>query len=373
MKNPFTLGLVTEEETFCNRLKEQEDLVKYAASGSKVVLCSPRRYGKSSLVQVVLSRLKKEGFLTAYVDLFPVSSERDLILRFASSIYKGMGKGADPKTFIEKIKGIFTRIVPTIDIGPDGYSISAKFDTTERAELLLDDLMDGLARYVHKSGKPACVVMDEFQEITELPECRKIEGILRSHTQCHQNISYFYVGSRRRILTDMFNSRSRPFYKSAFFYVLNKVPIEDFAPHISNLFRKTGKNCTDSLSEEIYRLVGGYPYYVQKLSSIVWEETQEECSADIVKRSFDILVRNEVVDFEGIWGGLSITQKRVLKMIASELGALPFSKESLKKSDVSAGGIQKALKFLIEKDLVEKNDGGLYSLTDPIMGVWLNG
>lgn len=373
MKNPFTLGLVTERDSFCNRGKEQKDLMRYAMSGSKVILCSPRRYGKSSLVHVVLSKLRKEGFLTAYVDLFPISSERDFISRFASSVYKGIGNEVDPRTFIEKIKGIFTRIVPTIDIGPDGYSISAKYNSSEKAELLLDDLMEGLEKYVDRTSRRACIVLDEFQEITELPESKKIEGILRSHMQHHQNISYFYVGSRRRILTDMFSSRSRPFYKSAFFYTLNEIPIEDFAPHIVRLFKKTGKRCPDSLSEEIYRLTRGYPYYVQKLSSIAWEETEKDCDAPIVKRAFDILLQNEAVDFEGTWGGLSMAQKRVLKSIASESGILPFSKDNLEKSEVSAGGVQKALKSLLEKDLIEKNDGGLYSITDPIMGAWLKG
>lgn len=371
IKNPFTIGLVTEQWQFCDRQNELNDLLRHARSASKVVICSPRRYGKSSLAQIVLSRLRKEDFLTAYVDLFPVSSEQDFILRLASSIYKGMGKVVDPRTFVDKVRGLFTRIIPTIDVGPDGYSISAKFSFSEKTDLLLDDIMEGLEKYVGKGGKRACVVMDEFQEITELQSSKKIEGILRSHSQHHDNISYFYIGSRRRILKDMFMDKSRPFYKSAFFYSLKEIPSDDFVPYIVELFKKTEKRCPQNFAKEIYDRVRGYPYYVQKLSSIAWEETEEECNEDIVRRAFQQLVQTESVDFEGIWSGLSMVQKTVLKTIAVEPGAAPYSKDKLEKSRVSIGGIQKALKLLIERDIVERMDDGIYRLTDPVMEAWL--
>jgi len=70
----------------------------------------------------------------------------------------------------------------------------------------------------------ACVALDEFQEITELPESKKIEGLLRSHIQLHSEISYFFIGSRRRILQEMFSDKSRAFYKSAFAYPLKEIP-----------------------------------------------------------------------------------------------------------------------------------------------------
>lgn len=371
MTNPFTIGVVAEEETFCNRIAEKKDLLNHARNGNNVVLCSPRRFGKSSLVQVVLSELKKEEFLTAYVDLFPISSEHDLIERFAASIFKKIDKGLDQKTFFEKIRGIFSRIVPTIEVGQEGYSISVKFDKSEKTNILLDDLMDGLYRHVVKSGKGACIVFDEFQEITELKESKKIEGILRSHIQMHKNISYFFVGSRRRVLKDMFTNRARPFYKSAFFYTLKEISSDDFSSYITELFNKTEKECSIELTKDIYNRVRGYPYYVQKLSSIVWNETDNKCTKEIIEKAFKMLLAGEAIDFEGAWSGLTLAQKSILKMLATEPSASIFSKTTLEKSRTSAGGSQKAIKVLIEKDIVEKTDEGFYRLTDPIMEAWL--
>ncbi|MGQ3684071.1 MAG: hypothetical protein ACUBOA_03520 [Candidatus Loosdrechtia sp.] len=92
MQNPFTIGIAKEED-FCNREQELADLINYAKNCQNIVLYSPRRYGKSSLVNQVLKELGKEGVLTVYVDLFPVSSEHDFVSMLATAILKGIGRG----------------------------------------------------------------------------------------------------------------------------------------------------------------------------------------------------------------------------------------------------------------------------------------
>ena len=97
MRNPFILGMAGKDD-FCDRNQEMEDLLRHARNGDNTVLFSPRRYGKSSLIAMVLDRLGREGFTTVYVDLFPITSEQDFISRFSTGIFKGIGRGADPRT-----------------------------------------------------------------------------------------------------------------------------------------------------------------------------------------------------------------------------------------------------------------------------------
>lgn len=371
MKNPFTLGIVDTEPDFCNRKKELRDLLRHARNGSNVVLCSPRRFGKSSLAKIILAELKKENFLTAYVDLFPISSEKDFVSRFAMSIFRNIGKFDNSENFVQKVKGVFKKVIPVMEVGQDGYSLSVKLDSSSSNDILLDDLMEGLCRYVKKTKRRACIVLDEFQEITELAESKKIEGILRSHIQSHHEISYFYVGSRRRILEDMFSNKARPFYKSAFFYALREISKDDFIPYIARLFKDSNKMCSSSSAEYIYLKVRGYPYYVQKLSSIAWDISENECKESVVDNAFNLLVESEKIDFEGVWSGLMNAQKTILKLFAKEPTIVPFSKDYIGKSGISLGGFQKALKALYSKDLVEKMDNGVLRLTDPLMEAWL--
>ena len=370
LRNPFRLGIVPKED-FCDRKKEIEDLLRYARNGDNIVLFSPRRYGKSSLVNLVLDLLEKEGFLPVYVDLFPISSEQDFISRFSAGVFKGIGRGADPRTIVDKAANLFKRLIPSIDVKPDGYSISAKFDRSTETGLLLDDLMSGLYTYVKKKKLRACIVLDEFQEITELPETKKIEGILRSQIQFQKEIAYFYVGSRRGILNDMFLNRSRPFYKSAFLYTLKEILKDDFVSYIEKRFRDTGKLCTSEVAIQIYDMARGYPYYVQKLGSIVWDMTEKKCNPDVIKQAYRILLNMEAVDFEGIWNGLTLIQKSVLKAIAKEPTSSPYAREFLERHRLSIGGTQRAMKVLFSRDLIEKDGENRYRLTDPIMESWL--
>lgn len=370
MQNPFTIGIARNED-FCDRRQELADLINYAKHGHNIVLYSPRRYGKSSLVTQVLRELEKEGILTVYVDLFLVSSEQDFISTFATGVLKGIGRGADPRTLGNRVKNLFSRLVPVFEVTPEGLGFFVKFDRGAQLELLLDDLMEGMYAYVKKKKLRACIALDEFQEVTELAESKKIEGILRSHIQSQKEIAYFYIGSRRRTLKDIFTDKGRPFYKSAFLYTLKEIPKEDFVLHIRKKFEEAGKKCPPDIAGKIYDMVRGYPYYVQKLALLTWDITEKACNDDLVHAAYKLLLKMEAADFEGIWSGLTLVQKAVLKAIAREPTASPFAKEYLERYGLTIGGAQKALKALLEKDVIEKDEENRYRLTDPIMGAWL--
>jgi uncharacterized protein len=48
---PFTLKEIPAGSAFCNRQNEMKDLIAFAAARENVLLYSPRRYGKTSLVK----------------------------------------------------------------------------------------------------------------------------------------------------------------------------------------------------------------------------------------------------------------------------------------------------------------------------------
>ncbi|WP_457626018.1 AAA family ATPase [Persephonella sp.] len=373
MKNPFTIG-IAKEEKFCNRKEEIRNLKNFIQNGQNVVIYSPRRFGKTSLVKTVLKELEKKdkNFIGIYADLFPVSSYQDFIEIFSKAIIQSIGKEVD-KSFFQKIKNLFKNIVPSFTVKPDGsFSISISINPSISLETLLSDLFIGLEKYIKKNDLKACIVLDEFQEITTLEESKKIEGLLRNFIQEQEDISYIFVGSRRKLLVDMFTDKKRPFYKSSFLYPLKKIERSEFVKCIISSFKETEKVCSKSTAEEIYDLVDGYPYYVQKLSSIIWDLTDKKITERIVKNAFKTLIKMESIDFESIWINLNKSEKTVLKMIAIYPEISPFSKEFLEKSKLSIGGIQKAISSLIKKDLIEKEDN-LYLLTDPVMKHWIKG
>ncbi len=87
MANPFTLRVIPPFFPFCNRTIELEQLCSHAGNKANVVLFSPRRYGKTSLVRRLQADLSDKGFFTVYIDFFMATSENEIARRISQSIY----------------------------------------------------------------------------------------------------------------------------------------------------------------------------------------------------------------------------------------------------------------------------------------------
>src|SRR4051812_39611014 len=72
--NPFVYGEIVTTQAFADRETERERLASDLASGQKIFLISPRRYGKSSLIRDAMRRLTREGLLTVEVTVAASSS-----------------------------------------------------------------------------------------------------------------------------------------------------------------------------------------------------------------------------------------------------------------------------------------------------------
>ena len=59
MQNPFVYGEVVPPAAFVNRVVELDRLIADLASSQKIFLISPRRYGKSSLIQRAMASMDR--------------------------------------------------------------------------------------------------------------------------------------------------------------------------------------------------------------------------------------------------------------------------------------------------------------------------
>jgi hypothetical protein len=76
--NPFAIGTLVTGDEFADRRDELRLLQGELPNGGRVFLLAYRRYGKSCLIGEALRRLEKNaGAITAYVDLYKASSERE--------------------------------------------------------------------------------------------------------------------------------------------------------------------------------------------------------------------------------------------------------------------------------------------------------
>ena len=369
MKNPFTIKVVSEPRNFCNRTQEIENLVRHAENATNVVLFSPRRYGKTSLVRQVQSRLASQKFITVFIDLFGLSSVDNIADRIARGVYSGVYRH---KSLLKKAAGIIRTYRPSMSMSEDAsFSLTVE-KASQRlfGEDLLEDTLTGVGNFLKDAKHQVNIVLDEFQEIVELKN-PNIEGILRSHMQMHP-ASYFFVGSRRRVLLEMFSLKRRPFFQSAIEFKLDVLPHQELTDFIAGRFAAGKKNCSDPLADQIAEMIDDHPYYAQKLCYLVYEEAGSRVTPEAIQKAFRGLLESETFYFEKCVQILAPQQIAVLKAVAREPTSSILSTPYMQKHNLkSVGGVQGAIKKLGALDYIEANRDGVWQIVDPIFGRWL--
>ncbi len=369
MQNPFYFRVLPTTAPFCNREDELNQLVSHALNRANVVIFSPRRYGKTSLVMRVQEQLKEKGVATVYVDFFGVDSMEDMAARMASHLYSYCHK--DESLFKKAISFLLSwRPV----LRPDseyGISITVEPADQKKGIDLLNSTIDGFGKFIQGYKKGVHIVFDEFQEIADLRESLQIEGALRSHIQTHSGASYFFVGSRRRLLHEIFNSKKRPFYRSSINFPLGPLPFQEAIHFIVEQFRRGRKSCPEEIAKKVLERIGGYPYYVQRVPYSIFEVCGDVVTEEDYFKGFKRVIEEESVVFEAMVQGLSLVQIKVISALSQEPTEKPYSVNYMARHGLgSVGGVQGAVKRLLEMDYIEKRDK-LFLVVDPVFGIWL--
>jgi len=369
MRNPFpfSLRVITDPIGFCNRTPEIQKLISYAKSNTNAVIYSQRRFGKTSLVKQVQQRLEKADFVTIYIDLFGLSSADTIASRITRGVYKAL---YEQKALWQKALATIKSHRPVVRPDETGFSITAEAAGSKVFGAdLLDQTLHELGEFLAQEKRKTNIVLDEFQEITEIKD-PDVEGIMRSHIQQHQ-ASYFFVGSRRRVLLEMFSQKRRPFFQSAVNFELNPLPHDEFVTFIAKRFEDAKKRCPPEAADAIAATVGDHPYYGQKLAFFCYERADKKVTQTDVQQAYADLLQAERPVFEAIVLGLAPRQIALLKAIAREPTKSILSMDYIRKHALkSIGGIQAATKRLNQLDLIEK-EKDVWIVVDRVFARWL--
>jgi len=373
--NPFSFDTIASGENFCNREGEIEELLGDIRSSHNVIIFSQRRYGKTSLIREVLKLAKSQGFLTVYADIYHILNEGDLVKTYAKALASAM-EGSIEK-ILQTLKTIFSSLRPKVAVDADGKPEFTFGRESGRDPVLdLEEVFESVNKYIEKKDIKGTVVFDEFQQIGQLREAHRIESIIRSRIQRHKVISYIFIGSKKRLIFDQFSDPSRPLYGMGKMFPLNKIASKHLSTFVFNRFGSTGKNLSIEVASRLVDECESHPYYTQYVSHSLWEITPINSSiTDIdLDRAIDLTIRRISPRYENIWELLPLRQRQALIVLAN-LGADEkiFSGDVILKYGLtSAPSLRKALKGLVEKSLVDR-DQNTYSIIDVFFKKWILG
>jgi uncharacterized protein len=368
MQNPFAYSNYVTGESFCNRKKELSELLKYIKGSQNVLLYSHRRYGKSSLIRQIFREIKNKNLNigTMHVELYGTISEKDFITR----TFQGLNQLESNferllKSVSKAIKNIKLNL--SIDSATGSTLVSPSFEAVNE-KVILETLMNILSKYSQKYK--LVIAFDEFQEVANYTE-DGFEKRLRSFIQQHSNICYIFSGSQQHLITEMFNSNNRAFYKLAESFHLDKIETKHYIPWIQNLFNRKKVNFPDELIEEIAARFENHPMYIQNFLFHLWERpVKKGFSPEILSEVEDAIIEKRSLEHTVLWETLSINQKKTLKLILLNNGSNLFNADSLKSVNLKTGSlVTKALSSLMKKEIIVKN--GRYLIQDVIFKKWL--
>ncbi len=370
MKNPFVYGETVSGDNFCDRALEMKELVSDIKNSQNVIIFSPRRYGKTSLIKQVLRKVKAQGILSFYVDLYPAINKGKFIEIYARAISAGISGGA--RQVVRKIKEYLPRIIPKVVMDDQSFHLEFEFDRTGSISPNIDDLLCAVNKEADRQNKSAVVVFDEFQEIADFDD-DEIERKMRSVFQNHRNVSYIFMGSKTHLMRDIFNNPNRPFYKSGKHFPLGKIDHEELSLFAKKKF--SGQDIVIGYNElkSILNSTECHPYYFQMLCNVLWEICRDSrviIEADIDK-ALDILISRESSAYIAMWEELTIKQKNLMVALAKEESPEVFSRKFLETYGLGpSSSIQKALKKLLKKELIQQENGS-YLIYDLFFKKWI--
>ena len=371
MCKKFVYGVAVSDYNFIGRERETKRLLDNFKGGINVILMSPRRLGKTSLVKHVCNKLDDKDIITVYLDIFGCKSEYDFYNKLTAEVLKQTA--SKHELWFEEAKEFLYRLTPKISFSPEPNSdFSISLGITPKTHTP-EEVLQMAETIAIKRKKRIVICIDEFQQIGEMSNSKQIQARLRTVWQHQKHVSYCLFGSKHHLMSTIFLHRSMPFFQFGDTISLNKIATEDWVEYIVSHFADGKRTISHALAEEICKFTENYSAYVQQLAWLVFtlkEEGETVTEDDVKQAKNDLLATNDILFMQMI-EPLSEFQLNFLRAIASGI------KKDFGLSEVreeynlgSYSNITRLKTALLERDLIEKQKTE-WVITDPIFAKWL--
>lgn len=373
MTNPFKYGTIVTGDDFADREEELSLLIKELTNGQNIILFSPRRYGKTSLVSVALQKLSEQGALTAYVDVYGCL----FLSEFVDNIIKATVIPAYDKLdkAVNFLKTSLSGLRPVITVNPlDGsFEVTYKKEIASSGETkVLAEVLDAPEKLAIAKNKHLIMVFDEFQEVQNF-NGYKIENLMRTYFQHHKHVTYVFIGSKKHLIQEVISTPNNPFFKFAKPFSLDKIPKEKFQVFILDKFKRTNINISASTINHLLDFTEGHPYFTQQLSHELWNIACEKGTVEEsdLSKAIELILQTHNDVFVNKWEQLTIFKRKLLVGISHENYPEIYSADFIEKYELSSSShVTRAIKSLLEDETLEKI-GAEYVLTDIIFREWI--
>lgn len=368
MEKAFVYGMSVGGNNFTDRIEETKRIKLDFENGVNVILISPRRMGKTSLIKKVISEIDNPMLKIVYMDIYDCRSEYDFYNRFAETIMKSTGNHLEQ--VMENIKRFLVRISPKISFSPEPNSeFSVSLGITPK-DYSPEEILNLPERIAKEQGVHLVVCIDEFQQIGEFTDSLTVQKRLRGVWQHHQNVSYCFFGSKKHLMENIFQNRRMPFYQFGEMLHLKCIPTVYWVPFICSRFEKYGKKIAEEYASRICQVVKNYSSYVQQLAWNVMAETEKEVNEESFEEGLKALLEQNSSLFIQQTDGLTTYQLNFIRLLCKDIHS-GFTTQAV--SEIyplgSKSNIDRIKKSLVDKEIITIEKDGIF-LADSVFELW---
>lgn len=154
---------------------------------------------------------------------------------------------------------------------------------------------------------------------------------------------------------------------------LKPIAEKDVKKYIKSRLATRQIEISKSALEKIHELTGGFPFYFQKLGSLLYQDAFLEEKTRIktkdVDRAFTSMLEEFDSEFEARMEKFSEQQKKVLKFLSAE--KQKRLSQIARDMDTPASSLTTSMRGLYSTMTVCRPKEGLYGITDNVFRLWI--
>jgi len=362
----FKYGCIVKGANFCARPALAKQLAKYVAAGQNLVIQGERRIGKTSLVQETIDNMR--GWKAISADFMGVRSVTDICNRLADAL----ARFDEGDNLYRKTLALLAHLRPVATVDAMTGLPTITVDAAAcKSPISVNTALDAIAAHVKK--RKVCVILDEFQDILDVPDGEQVFALMRARIQYLSDTSFIFLGSARNTMLSIFLSPKSPFYKSALVFGVDEIPDDDFFKFAAGRFATGKRKLPRTVFQRVLEFVSRTSGDVQELCDAIWHVTRpgSTLADDDIEKGIQLIFARESSAYATFSKPLTDIQLRVLRSLAIQGGAHPLSGDFLREADVTTPTtIKRSLTALAKAELIY-DMGGEFKFVSPFFREWI--
>ena len=369
MEIPFSFRDTVDSQNFTGYSKECDDIVSHLRDSKNVVVTSPRKWGKSSLLNKALSALvsSDSSIRICRIGLFNLRDELSFYTLLVQEVLKAVSSSWEDA--VENLKCYLPESAADVAVGKSSLDQFRIVLDGRKVADIRDILWRLPERVTSEKGCRMVVMVDEFANVADFADADAFLNRMCCYWADCPGVSFCLSGCRRSLMTGWFGE-SGTHASFGEFISLGKIDGNDLCTMVKEKFTLSGKYIDDEACSMMVSLVDSHPYYIQQLAQLSWLRTYVVCTSDIVADAYESLLDQLNLVFTSLTETMTDQQIRYINALICGESVLSTSEVLHRYGITSATSASRSKSALLQREIVDMVAGKM-TVQDPMYAGWL--